>query len=164
MSSEMRELVKELRAYDYTQGNPDSSDVGAWADRLERALLARTEAGEDGAEPFGWWIECHGTDGDFGQFVTDRAFVELLRSHGVVERETALFTHPQDASGDAEELLAADMELDAAEAAFDALDKRDGIGDDRDVRDYDGPEYARLSAAVSRRARAIAAMQAKEAK
>jgi hypothetical protein len=106
----MRELIAKWRSLAdlpwIGDEPPDDGEIAVndalhqCADELE-ALLARTEAGADGVEPFGWWIECHGTDGDFGQFVTDRAFVELLRSHGVVERETALFSRPQDASGDA---------------------------------------------------------------
>jgi hypothetical protein len=105
MSSEMRvtdEMVDSAVRVAVEWDGADAISPQVMRAALHAALLARTEAGADGAEPFGWWIECHGTDGDFGQFVTDRAFVELLRSHGVVERETALFTHPQDASGDAE--------------------------------------------------------------
>lgn len=63
-------------------------DVRAEVEAL-RAAIALMRGQSD--EPFGWWVECNGTDGDFGQFVTDSNFIKTLQSHGVVNKVTALY-------------------------------------------------------------------------
>lgn len=110
MSSEMRELIAKWREMAARGPDPNYDEHGigpgeltSCANELED-ILARTEAGADGADLIQWRY----TNAETGEVLTpwtecDAAFREKRKdAPGYQFRE--LFTHPQDASGDAAKL------------------------------------------------------------
>lgn len=107
MSSEMRYTDDDLRVIvqDWSESDPDQAVAINLAREClrHRALLARTEAGADGADLIQWRY----TNDETGEVLTpwtecDAAFREKRKdAPGYQFRE--LFTRPQDASGDAED-------------------------------------------------------------
>lgn len=60
-------------------------------------LAALSNQGE-GAKPVAWVVTCHTDDcEDFSQLVRDEAFIERMRSHGLVKSVEPLYAHPAEA-------------------------------------------------------------------